>query len=414
MNSSKEPHNVNTETGLKKRLGTTHILLYGVGTMLGAGIYVLVGKVAGYAGSLAPLSFLLAGLLAAITAYSYALLSPRFPKSGGEIEYIREATGLNFLAALVGWGVIFTGFISAAAITKGFVGYLDVFIEFPDWLVIIVTMSILSAIAIWGIGESMTVIGVITIIEVAGLIFIIWGADVKPGEFTNRFTELFVRAPGYDIFAVFQGAFLAFYAFVGFEDLANIAEEAKDPKKSMPIALLGGLFIALTLYVLVAVVAVLGLPHDILVSSKSPMSDILAHKGENYSYFITLISLIAVINGVLAQVIMGSRVLFGLSRQGNAPSFFNKIHRKFQTPVSATVIIGLVICALAILVPIVSLANTTSYVIISIFVLVNLSQVLLIHKDIGTRKFFSVKFWLPLAGMVLCLTFLVYKTIASF
>ncbi len=224
--------------------------------MLYAGVYVVLGKVAGYAGSLAPLSFLIAGVLASLTAYSYSLLAPRFPKSGGEIVYAKEATGSKRLSAFVGWGVIFTGFISAAAILKGFVGYLDIFIELPDWIVISIMIILLSLIAIWGIGESMTVIGMITLVEVAGLIFIISAAGVSPLEIKDYFSESFVNAPDYDVLAVFQGAFLAFFAFVGFEDLANIAEEAKDPKKSMPIALLGGMIIALTLYILMTVITV--------------------------------------------------------------------------------------------------------------------------------------------------------------
>lgn len=400
--------------GLNKRLSTTQILLYGVGTMLGAGIYVLVGKVAGYAGSLAPLSFLIAGVLAGLTAYSYSLLSPRFPKSGGEIEYVKAATKSNALAFIVGWGVIFTGFISAAAIVKGFVGYLDVFIEFPDWTVIAFVMLVLGAIAIWGIGESMLVIGIITLIEVSGLIFIIGASGVSPSDINEQFSELFIRAPGYDMFAVFQGSFLAFYAFVGFEDLANVAEEAKDPKKSMPIALLGSLLIALTLYVLVAIVASVALPVDLLSSTEAPMAEILAHKGENYIYFITLISLIAVINGVLAQVIMGSRVLFGMARQGSAPSFLKRVHKKFRTPAAATVVMAVIIACLAIAVPIVDLANATSYVIISVFVLVNFSQVILIRRDRKSSFYKTIKFWIPFLGGVLCMVFLFYKTFAQF
>lgn len=322
-----------------------------------------------------------------------------------------EATQSKRLASLVGWGVIFTGFISAAAITKGFVGYLDVFMEFPDWMVIFFVIILLSAIAIWGIGESMVVIGAITLIEVGGLIFIISASGVSPSEIGDRFGELFfTSSKNHDALAVFQGAFLAFYAFVGFEDLANIAEEAKNPKKSMPIALLGSLIIALVLYILVAIVAVVALPLDVLSSTEAPMAEILSHKGENYIYFITLISLIAVINGVLAQIIMGSRVLFGMARQGSAPSFLSGVHQKFQTPVAATIVMAVIIAFLAIAVPIVNLANATSYVIISVFVLVNLSQVILIHKDRKSRMYRTIKFWLPFLGGLLCLVFLAYKT----
>ncbi len=404
--------NDSTPKGLKKNLSTMHILLYGVGTMLGAGIYVLVGKVAGYAGVFAPISFLVAGVLAGLTAYSYSLLSPRFPKSGGEIEYVLEATHSKRLSALVGWGVIFTGFISAAAIAKGFVGYLDIFIEFPDWMVITTVILLLSAVAIWGIGESMVVIGIITCIEVGGLIFIIAASGVSLPEIKEGFIEPVLNAPDYDMLAVFSGAFLAFYAFVGFEDLANVAEEVKNPKKSMPIALLGSLVISLILYVLVAIVAVVALPLEILSSTKAPMADILAPRGDGYISFIAAISLIAVINGVLAQIIMGARVLFGLARHGNAPSFLNKVHQKFQTPIAATLVMAVIIIFLAIAVPIVNLANATSYVIITIFVFVNFSQVILIYRDRKLNMFRTIKFWLPFLGGLLCLVFLCFKTFA--
>ncbi len=404
--------NKHNEVGLKKQLSTLQLLLYGVGTMLGAGIYVLVGKVAGYAGSLAPLSFLLAGVLAGLTAYSYAQLAPRFPKSGGEIIYIKEATGLKWLSSLVGWGVIFTGFVSAAAIIKGFVGYLDIFIVLPDAAVIIVAVLVLTAIAIWGIGESLNVIGVITLIEVLGLVFVIFVARENLLAFGNRFNDLFVQAPGIDAFAVFQGAFLAFYAFVGFEDLANVAEEAENPKKSMPLAIYGSMAIATFLYILVAVVAVLSLPLDTLAASDAPLALILQQEGAGYAYTISLISLVAVVNGVLAQIIMGSRVLYGMAKEGNAPAVLKKIHPVYRTPITATVFMAIVIAVLAVFVPILELANLTSYIIITVFVFVNLSQVILTFKDYNTAALVLPKFWLPLLGAVLCLVFLLYKTLA--
>ena len=399
--------------GLKKQLGTLQILLYGVGTMLGAGIYVLVGKVAQYSGTLAPLSFLIAGVLAGMTAYSYSLLAPKFPKSGGEIVYVKKAFNSKRLASLVGWGVIFTGFISAAAILKGFVGYLDVFIEIPDAFVIIFSMVVLAVLAIWGIGESLNVIGFITLVEVVGLLFVIFIAGLDAEKLTSQFSLMFIEAPGYDVFAVFQGAFLAFYAFVGFEDLANVAEEAKNPKKSMPVAIMGSLIIALLLYIAVAVVAVTSLPLNVLSETNAPMADIVAIKGQQYVYAISVISLVAVLNGVLAQVIMGSRVLYGMAGQNNAPKLFHRLHTKFRTPLPATITIAIGIVVLAIFVPIVQLANTTSYVIISVFALVNFSQVKLAFNNLGKWKcWWNTKFLIPLIGALLCLLFLGYKIIA--
>lgn len=398
------------DIGFKKQLSTVQILFYGVGTMLGAGIYVLVGKVAGYAGNLAPLAFLIAGALAGLTAYSYSLLSSRFPKSGGEIVYVSEAFNSKTLATGVGWVVILTGFISAATIVKGFVGYLDVFVELPDAIVIIVSMILLTLVAIWGISESLNLIGFITLTEVGGLLFVIFIADVDTSMIQSKMDDMFLATSGYDVFAVFQGAFLAFYAFVGFEDLANIAEEAKNPKKSMPIAIMGSLAISLLLYIAVAIVAVASLPLDQLASSKAPLAEILTGKGQQYTYAISIISLIAVLNGVLAQVIMGSRVLYGLARQEGAPKFFDQLHATFRTPSNATIAISLIIIVLSILVPIVQLANTTSYLIIGVFVLVNFSQVKLSWRDLGLTKCLrSRKFLIPLIGAILSLLFLGYK-----
>lgn len=399
--------------GLSKRLNTTQILLYGVGTMLGAGIYVLVGKVAGYAGTLAPLSFVVAGILAGLTAYSYSKLAPRFPKSGGEIVYIAKGFGSDRLASIVGWGVILTGFISAAAIVKGFVGYLDVFIQLPEALVIIITMLVLTGLAIWGISESLNVIGLITLVEVGGLLFVILVAGIDLSETAVGFNDMFVSSPGFGVLAVFQGAFLAFYAFVGFEDLANVAEEAKKPKKSMPIAIMGSLAIGLFLYVAIAVVAVQSLPLDQLSATNAPMADIMSEKGPGYAYFISVISLVAVLNGVLAQVIMGSRVLYGLAGHGGAPKVFYSVHEKFRTPVLATICISFTIVILAVFIPIVQLANTTSYVIISVFTLVNLSLVSLTIKEYKLINcWWKPQFVLPMLATLLCLVFLLYKTVA--
>jgi amino acid transporter len=243
---------------------------------------------------------------------------------------------------------------------------------------------------------------------------VIFVSGIDLPKFSAGFDKMFISAPGYDVFAVFQGAFLAFYAFVGFEDLANVAEEAKNPKKSMPIAIMGSMAIALLLYVAVAVVAVLSLPLDQLSTSDAPLADILRLKGEGYAYAISIISLVAVLNGVLAQVIMGSRVLYGLAAHGGAPKVFHSVHKKFRTPVLATVLISLGVVVLAIFLPIVELANTTSYIIICVFTVVNLSQVSLAIKEYKLKKCWrKLNFVLPLLATLLCVTFLVYKTWAT-
>ena len=177
---------------------------------------------------------------------------------------------------------------------------------------------------------------------------------------------------------------------------------------------MGSLLIALLLYLAVAVVAVVSLPLNELSSTNAPMADIVGAKGEHFAYIISIISLVAVLNGVLAQVIMGSRVLYGLAGQNGAPKWFHRVHKKYRTPVLATMVIALGIGILAIFVPIVDLANATSYVIISVFTMVNFSQAKLALTDIGINKCWRKRiFVLPLIAAILCIVFLVYKILAE-
>ena len=149
------------------------LTLYGLGTILGAGIYVLIGKVAANAGLYAPVAFLLAAIVAGFSGYSYAALSSRFPKSAGEVNYVQSAFGIEFLSVVVGLLVVVTGIVSAATLANGFVGYADVFITLPASLVIVVLVVLMTFIAAWGIKQSMLVIGVVTLIEIGGLLWVI-------------------------------------------------------------------------------------------------------------------------------------------------------------------------------------------------------------------------------------------------
>ena len=223
-----------TETKLKRSLSLPFITFYGLGTILGAGIYVLVGEVAGRAGLFAPIAFLIAALIVGFTAVSYAELSARLPKSAGEAVYVQKAFNKKNLSLIIGLLVVFTGVMSSATLLNGFSGYFQLFFQIPHWVILTVGIILLGLLAAWGIMESVGTAMVITIIEVAGLLLIIGVAAGSFATLPERIPELIPSFDGTIWLGIFLGSFLAFFAFIGFEDMVNVAEEVKDPQKNMP------------------------------------------------------------------------------------------------------------------------------------------------------------------------------------
>ncbi len=397
-------------TELRKNLNTFHLSLYGIGTIIGAGIYVLIGEVAGVAGTYAPLSFLCSALIALFSAVSYAQLSSRFPKSSGEVVYVLEAFKNNFLARVIGYLVLITGIVTSSTLLKGFSGYLSELLELTPFLSIGLLMFLLGFITMIGIKQSVWFVGGITFIEIVGLFFIIYLAfkniDTSDIEVTSFFPPFNFKAYS----SVFSGAFLAFFAYIGFEDLANVAEEAKNPKKSLPIAIMTSMILCTLLYVIVAIVCVLALPISLLANSEAPLAEIAAVHGDKYKTVVAIISMIAVTNGALVQVIMGSRMMYGMSRKQLMPSFFYTLSSRFQTPVRAIVFLVLIIYVLAISFPLVRLASATSFIVLVIFSLVNLSLFNLIRtRDLDLPKTHMIA---PIIGFLLCLSMLGFKLVS--
>lgn len=310
----------NEKKKLKQTLSLSLLIFYGVGTILGLGIYVLLGKVGGEAGMLAPFAFLVAAILAGFTGLSYGELSSRIPKSAGEVNYVDKAFGKKFLSMAMGWLIVLSAMVSTATVVNGYVGYVHVFVEIPDWIIIVAITSILGAVAAKGISESAILITVITIIEIAGLFLVIFIAGDNLASFSARWEEFIPSATASDWEKILLGAFLAFFTFIGFQDMVNVAEEAKNPKKDMPIAIMVSLIILTVLYIVVAVIAGLGLTPEELNQSEAPLADILAKEGENYPKIISAIGLIAIVNGVLVQIVMSARVLYGMAEKKWLPA----------------------------------------------------------------------------------------------
>lgn len=382
---------------LKRSLGVALLGLYGVGVTVGAGIYVLVGKVAGEAGLLAPLSFILAAFVAGLTAISYGELASRYPQSAGEAVYVNEAFGNPAFATLLGGMVAATGLVSAAVISQGFVGYLGTFVVLSETVVILVLVAFLAVLAVWGITESVFISAIITVVEVLGLVLIIVGGadDVINSPIVSGATEL----PSTSIVwaGVANGAVLAFFAFIGFEDMVNVAEEVEDPERTIPRAILLTLFLSGILYIGVSTVAVLSVPLDELVSSDAPLTLVLSSTTAFPPQTLGAIAVFAVVNGALIQIIMASRVLYGLAAKGWLPSFFKSIWSLTRTPVVATVFAAIVVAALALTFPLVGLAEATSYITLFTFGIINIALVRLRWNG-ALRTGRLIPIWIPVTG----------------
>lgn len=399
-------------TELKRSLSLVQITLYGLGTILGAGIYVLVGKVAGMAGLYTPVSFVVAAALAALTGLSYAELSARYPKSAGEAVYVQEGLRRRGLSVLVGWLIILTGVVSAATIANGFVGYLHVFVAIPDWLAITLLVLLLGALAAWGIGEAVLAASLITLVEVGGLLLVLFVAGGSLGDLPARLPELIPPADSGIWLGIMLGAFLAFYAFIGFEDMVNVAEEVKQPTRILPLAIIIAIVVSTVLYLLVSLVAVLALPPAELAQSRAPLALIYERATGSAPVLISLISIFAVVNGALIQIIMAARVLYGMSREGWLHSAFGKVNDVTRTPLLSTAFATLVVLILALWLPLVTLAKATSFIIMVVFALINLSLVRIkrrLPRPAGIRVY---PVWIPVAGFLTAtgfVLFLLYK-----
>ena len=385
---------------LKRSLSLPLVVLYGLGNILGAGIYVLIGEVAGRAGYLAPLSFVLAALTVVFTAFSYAELTSRFPVSAGEAVYVQEGFGRVKLSVLVGLLVAFAGMFSAATISKGFVGYLQLFISMPAAMAIVLVVLALGALAAWGISESVMVAALLTLFEILGLLLILW---VGYGDLLTLPARLDEIVGGLDkggSTGVLLGAFLAFFAFIGFEDMVNVAEEVKHPRRNLPLAIFISLLVSGALYVSIATVAVLVVAPEDLAASNAPLALVYQQATGRPAIAIGLISVVAVINGALIQIIMASRLLYGMGRNGWLPAALAYVHPRRQTPIIATAVVAVTIICLALFAPLLTLASLTSLALLAVFALINLALIRIKHRQVPGSAVRSYPLWVPVLGVI--------------
>lgn len=321
---------------LKQGVGLFQAVMYGTGLILGAGIYVLIGDVAGVAGNAMWVSFIVAATIATFTGLSYAELTSVFPKSAAEYVFVKNAFGHSMFAFVTGWLIIFVAVVSAAAVAIGFSAYLASFVAgLPPLVSAIALVVALSGINFIGIRESAWMSVAFTLVELAGLAAIIVAglliappAEVDYYEMPPAITSGPLAAG-----AILGAAGLAFFAYFGFENLANIAEETKNPRRAIPIALMVSILITTVIYVLVAVSAIALVGWDELASTDAPLT-LAAEKafGRTGAVIMSSVALFATTNTVLALLVAGSRIVFGMASDRALPASFSKIHPKRQTP----------------------------------------------------------------------------------
>lgn len=397
---------------LKRSLSLSLLTLYGLGNILGAGIYVLIGKVVATAGVFAPWSFLLASVLAGLTAFTYAELASRYPLSAGEAVYLQVGFGLRYLSSGVGLLIILAGIVSSATISRGFVGYFQQFWPMPGSGVIAMLVVALCALAIWGIVESVRVAALFTVAEVFGLAMIIWVAFPDAGQLGASLEALAAPSDFVAWNGILLGGILAFYAYIGFEDMVNVAEEVRDPVRTMPLAILVALVVSTLMYMLVSVVAIASGPIEELAGSTAPLAMIYQRASGSAPVLISAIAMVAVVNGALIQIIMASRVCYGLARQGWLPSRLSEVHPRTQTPVISTLLVGSGVLIMALWLPVETLARSTSLLLLVIFSLINLALWRIQRNPELPAAGFTIPVWVPMAGFLSSLAFLVYQLAA--
>lgn len=390
---------------LKRTLTLPLVTFYGLGSIIGAGIYALIGAVAQEAKIFTPCSFIIAALIAFFTATTYAELSSRFPQSAGTSMYVKKAFGQTWLSGLVGWLVVITGIVSSGALLHGLINYLNMYITISSYLLIPLIITILGSIVIWGITESALTIFMMTLLEIAGLLIIIWYGRNNFGNAILEFNQFIPPLQSNTLMTVFSGAFIAFYAFIGFEDMVNVAEETKNPEKNMPFAIMLAASVAILLYIIISIITVTSLHYNDLVNSKTPLALIIKQQGHSPLLF-AIIAMVSITNGILVNIIMASRLIYGMAKLNTAPQLFAKIYQKTQVPLYAIILVILFIIIMTYWLPIQILAKTTSSIILFIFILMHIAliTVKITHTKIST--YFNLPIIFPIIGLILSLLFL--------
>jgi amino acid transporter len=379
--------------------------LYGLGSMLGSGVYGLIGQAAGQVGNAVWLAFLVAMVVALLTALSYASLGSRYPRAGGAAYVTQRAYGIPLLSFVVGLALVCSGLTSVATQSRVFAANLQSVLGVEVLSTTTLALGfllIMAGVVFRGIRESMWVNVLCTCIEAAGLLTVIavglryWGSV--------NLLETPPTAEDAVWLLVMQGAVLTFFSFIGFEDTVNVAEECRDPERTIPIGLITAMVAAAVLYVAVAITAVSVVPWDELAQAPGPLTEVINRAAPTFPPIVfTAITLFAVANTALVNYITASRLIYGMARQGLLPAGLGAVHRRTQTPHRAILVLVLVLAPLVFWGSIGQLAAASVLLLLSVFAVVNGALFLLKRRSDEQKGRFEVPLFVPALGALVCL-----------
>ena len=385
--------------GLRRRIGLPLYTLYGLGVMVGAGVYVLIGEIAGRVGPWAPLAFAAAGVAASFSALSFAELSRRIPESAGEAAYVRRAFGAPTFAVVIGVAVCAVGLISAAAVLRGGVGYLSAFVAAPEVVLIVLAGLALGAVSALGVEKALAFAAIFTVLEIAGLL-----AVIAAGALAEPIPAATAPETPLSAVALLGAAFLAFFAFIGFEDMVNMAEEVREPDRTLPRGIIIAVAITVVLYVAVAWAVTRVASGAELAESTRPLALAFERATGWSGDGLGAIAVLAAINGVIAQLVMAARVLYGLGARSPAFAIFRHVSARTGAPDRATALATLVMLILALTTPLETLASVTSFVILAVFIVINAALIQLRRSGLAEgAPGFKAPVWAPYAGVAAAL-----------
>lgn len=412
---------------LERRLGLIALTLYGLGNMLGAGIYGTIGAAAQELGSALWMAFLASMVAAGLTGLSYASLGSRYPRAAGAAFITQRAYGLPLLTYIIGLSVTCSGLTSMAASSHVFARY---FLGFFDWSaddgaitwasrgVVLPFLVLIALVNFRGIRQSAWVNAVCTVIETGGLLFIIAVGVRFIGGPVDYFDSTTLSNPGGDLSLalILGGAVLTFFSFIGFEDMLNVSEEVRNPRRTLPLALIAALALATLIYVTVSVVAVSVVSADELARSSKPALYLVVEKAAPWvpARAFGLVAMFAVVNTALLNYIMGSRLVYGMARQGLLPAVLGRVHPVTRTPHVAIAALLLIVVALVLLGDIGSLARATSLLLLFSFTVVNVALAVLKRRAGEPVGGFEVPLFVPLLGAVVCVAMIVNGVLKMF
>ncbi|MFZ4681920.1 MAG: APC family permease [Terrimicrobiaceae bacterium] len=392
-------------TGLARTIGLFALVVYGVGDMVGAGIYGTIGVAAGKMGNAVWLGFAVSMVAALLTGLTYASLASRYPRAAGAAFVTQRAYGWKFLSYVVGLAVACSGLTSMATGSRVFAATLQPMVGgIPLWVIFLGFIGALTWVNLRGIRECVWVNMVCTAIEVGGLLFII---AVSARYFGGvNYLETPPEAGGLSLPLVMSGAVLTFYAFVGFEDLLNLSEEVKNPERTMPWGIILAVGCATVIYMLVSLAAISVVPYGSLANPAmgAPLAQItkVAAPWMPHQIF-TGITLFAVANTALMNFIMGSRLIYGMAGQGLLPALLGKVHPARKTPHVAILVLAAIVAILAFVGNIKDLASATSLLLLMVFGLMNVALIVLKLRPGEERGRFEVPLIVPFLGSLVCL-----------